>query len=262
MTIRQDYEYRGLIATTWDLLRGDTSGWPDRRFYLEVIARYGQPVLDIGCGTGRLILDYMSHRIDIDGVDNSPEMLAICREKAQRLGLTPRVCLQDMETLDLPRPYRTILVPSSSFQLVTDAAKAGEVIRRFFAHLEPGGALVMPFMTKWRPGGPLDTEWKVVREKIRPEDGATIRRQSRVRYDPANQLEHTEDIFEVLKDDVVVHSEHHGRSPALRWYTQDQAAALYRKAGFDDIRVLANFTFESASDADELFTIIGRKPAA
>ncbi len=47
-----DYEYSGLMAQFWDLLRGDTSRWADRFFYLDVIAQAGQPVLDVGCGTG------------------------------------------------------------------------------------------------------------------------------------------------------------------------------------------------------------------
>jgi len=72
-----DYEYKRLIAEAWDVLRGDTSNWTDRNFYLEIIKKYGQPVLDVGCGTGRLLLDYLQQGIDIDGVDNSPDMLAI-----------------------------------------------------------------------------------------------------------------------------------------------------------------------------------------
>ena len=79
----QDYEYRDLLAKTWDLMRGDTAQWPDRFFYREFIDRHGGPVLDVGCGTGRLLLDYLMDGIDIDGVDNSPEMLALCREKAR-----------------------------------------------------------------------------------------------------------------------------------------------------------------------------------
>ncbi len=47
-----DYEYSGLMAQFWDLLRGDTSLWADRFFYLDVITQAGQPVLDVGCGTG------------------------------------------------------------------------------------------------------------------------------------------------------------------------------------------------------------------
>jgi len=85
-----DYEYNGLMALFWDLLRGDTSQWPDRFFFKEVILSSGQPALDVGCGTGRLLLDYLAEGIDIDGVDNSQEMLEICREKAGKLGLKPR----------------------------------------------------------------------------------------------------------------------------------------------------------------------------
>ncbi|MBI3975988.1 MAG: class I SAM-dependent methyltransferase, partial [Armatimonadetes bacterium] len=41
------YEYRGLLAATWDLLRGDTSQWEDRFFFRDLILDYGQPVLDV-----------------------------------------------------------------------------------------------------------------------------------------------------------------------------------------------------------------------
>jgi len=90
-----DYDYHGLIASTWDLWRDDTANWSDRGFYLDVIRRYGQPAIDIGCGTGRLVLDYAEAGIDIDGVDNSPEMLAICRAKAEKLDLSPMLYEQD-----------------------------------------------------------------------------------------------------------------------------------------------------------------------
>jgi hypothetical protein len=41
-----DYEYKGLMAESWDVLRGDTSQWADRFFYLKLIQTYGQPVLE------------------------------------------------------------------------------------------------------------------------------------------------------------------------------------------------------------------------
>jgi len=113
-----DYEYRGMMAAAWDLLRGDTSDWEDRPFFLAAIREFGEPALDVGCGTGRLLLDYLLQGVDVDGVDNSPEMLVLCREKAAALGLNPRLALQEMQDLDLPRRFRTICVPSSSFQLV------------------------------------------------------------------------------------------------------------------------------------------------
>ena len=86
-----DYEYHGMMAQTWDLFRGDTSKWEDRNFYLEIIRESGQPVLDVGCGTGRLLLDYLSQGVDVDGVDLSPEMLNLCRQKADKMRMTPNL---------------------------------------------------------------------------------------------------------------------------------------------------------------------------
>ena len=56
----KSYEYTGMRASAWDLLRGDTSNWSDRFFYRDLIRHYGQPALDVGCGTGRLLLDYLA----------------------------------------------------------------------------------------------------------------------------------------------------------------------------------------------------------
>lgn len=257
------YEYMGMMASAWDLLRGDTSSWPDRFFYKDLILKYGQPALDVGCGTGRLLLDYLAQGIDIDGVDNSPEMLAICAEKAQQLGLHPQLFEQPMERLDLPRTYRTIIVPSSSFQLLTDLQNAQEAIQRFFQHLEPGGVLVMPFMLLWNE---LTTEpivqgaWELVGKAYRLEDDSSIRRWTRSTYDIPHQLESTEDRYEVLRDSTVIATEMHVRFPATRWYSQQQAMRLYQEAGFISIQVLKEFSRELASQEDTVFSIIGRRP--
>ncbi|MCX6046967.1 MAG: class I SAM-dependent methyltransferase [Chloroflexi bacterium] len=253
----REYEYRGAMAQFWDLLRGDTSNWEDKFFYQKVIAESGQPVLDVGCGTGRLLLDYMSQGIDIDGVDNSPEMLALCRQKAEQLDIQPKLYQWTMETLNLPRKYRTIIVPSSSFQLLTDPNDAAEAMRRFYEHLEPGGTLVMSFMTLSTDGeGPF--EWQ--KEVIRPNDGAIVRRWSRSRFDLVNQLEHTEDRYDVVVNGEVVASESLSRSPATRGYTQEQVVKLYEIAGFTNIRLYHGFSFEPATAQDSLFPVLGTKP--
>jgi ubiquinone/menaquinone biosynthesis C-methylase UbiE len=253
-----EYEFRGLMAQSWDLLRGDTSNWDDRFFYLDAIRRYGEPVLDVGCGTGRILLDYLQQGIDIDGVDNSPEMLALCREKARRLGLSPVLFEQYMEELALPRRYRTILVPSSSLGLVIDPPMVDRAIQRFLDHMEPGAALISPLTQLWKEGDPLESEWTSSAE--RPEDHATIRRVERSRYDPATELEHAEATYQVIMDGKVVAEETHRRSPAVRSYTQAQTRALYERNGLEDVTLYHEFTFEPARPEDRLFTAIGRKP--
>lgn len=255
-----DYEYRGLMAQAWDVLRGDTSRWEDRFFYRDVIQRYGQPALDVGCGTGRLLLDYLAQGLDIDGLDNSPEMLALCRRKAAAQGLQPRLYEQAMETLELPRRYRTILIPSSSLQLVIDPSSAAQALTRLAAHLTPGGVLAAPLMTLWRAGDPLESEWE--KTVTRPEDGAQVRRVARAWYDPATECEATEDLYQISLDGRVVQEETHRRSPATRSYTPAQGRALFEQAGLVEVQVYHGFTFEPLRPDDTLFTVLGRRAEA
>jgi SAM-dependent methyltransferase len=252
----EDYEYRDLIASSWDLLRGDTSDWPDRAFYRDIILDDGQPALDVGCGTGRLLLDYLADGIDVDGVDVSPDMLEICRNKAAELGLQPTLYQQSMEALTLGRTYRTIFVPSSSFQLITDLSAATDALQRFYVHLEPGGTLVMSIMDI---ASDASGEWKLMAERARPDDGLLVRRWARSKYDATTQLDHTEDRYELVKDGEVIASELHRRSPATRAYTLDQITTLLVETGYEKVRAVSGSTSEPASPDDEVFCILGRR---
>jgi SAM-dependent methyltransferase len=93
---------------------------PDVAFYRDLILRGVQPALDLGCATGRLVLGHLQEGLDVDGVDVAPEMLARVRAKVAELGLAPRLYQRSMDTLDLPRRHGTIVVSSSTFQLLTD----------------------------------------------------------------------------------------------------------------------------------------------
>jgi ubiquinone/menaquinone biosynthesis C-methylase UbiE len=263
--VTDDYEYRGLLAQAWDLLRGDYSTWPDRFFFREIIERQGGPALDVGCGTGRLILDYLAAGLDVDGVDNSPEMLALCRDKAAALGidLDGRLFEQNMDRLDLPRRYATIFVPSLSFQLLLDPSAAAATMRRFYEHLAPDGVLVMSFRSKLWDGHrtPPQMEWSPwvkLAEKQR-DDGDTIRRFIRTMYDHDQQLEHEENRFEVLRDGEVIETEFHSRCPCVRWYSQSQALALFEVAGFIDLKMTAAESSTPATAEDNGVKIRGRR---
>jgi ubiquinone/menaquinone biosynthesis C-methylase UbiE len=254
-----EYEYKGLMAQAWDVLRGDTSNWPDRFFFLDLIQTFGQPVLDVGCGTGRLILDYLRQGVDIEGLDNSPEMLALCRHKATTLGLAPILYEQYLETVSLPRQYRTILIPSSTLQLLIEPAMVKQALDRLYAHVLPGGAVVAPFMTLWKTGDPLSQEWEQM--AVRMEDGATFRRVGRYWYDPGSECTDTEDCYQVIMAQQVVTEEVHRRSPATRSYTQAQARSLFESSGFNPIELYSGFTFEPVKADDTLFTVVGHKAA-
>lgn len=252
-----EYEYKGLIAHAWDVLRGDTSTWPDRFFYLEIIRKYGQPVLDVGCGTGRLLLDYLQRGIDIDGVDNSPDMLALCRQKADDIDVHPNLYEQYMEVLDLPRTYQTIVVPSSSLQLIVEPEMVDQAVKRFHDHLVPGGVVSASFMKLRNAGDPLEFEWE--QRAVREADGVTFRRVTQSRYDPTSHYEHTDDVYQMIVDEKVVAEERFRRSPATRSYDHTEVKALFERAGFADIQLYSQFTFEPAKHDDTVFTVLAQK---
>ncbi|MEK7768013.1 MAG: class I SAM-dependent methyltransferase, partial [bacterium] len=174
-------------------------------------------------------------------------------------GQSPSLYEQDLESLELPRRYGTILGPSSVLQLVTDPDQALAALKRIHEHLRHGGAFITMFAFDWREGESLDTGWTPHFEKARP-DGAVIRATTREWREPAKQWWHTEERFEVVKDDRVVASELHRRSPEGRWYSQAEAQQLFRNAGFKDLQVLRDFTRVPACSDDRRFCVLGVRP--
>ncbi len=183
-------------------------------------------------------------------------MLDRLRAKAPAAGVAVegRVHLGRMESLDLARRYLTIIVPSSSFQLLLDPAHAAAAMGRFFVHLEPAGVLAMPFILMDEP---YEEHW--AREATLP-DGSIVRRTATAIFDPVIGIEATIDRYDVLRDGVPVRSETFERPRATRGYDRRQAAASFIEAGFVDVEWGADFTWEDR-EPESVFTIIGRRPA-
>lgn len=92
----------GLVARCWVEFKQDG---PEIPYFQEKIRRFGQPALDLGCGTGRLLLHYLHAGLQVDGCDISGDMLAYCTEKARAAGYSPRLFQQAMHKLTLPDKY-------------------------------------------------------------------------------------------------------------------------------------------------------------
>lgn len=127
-----------LVAKWWAEFNVDG---PDIAYYQQAIERYGQSALDVACGTGRLLAPFLRASLDVDGCDVSPDMLALCRDKAVREGLVPRLYQQAMHELDLPRMYKTIYI-CDSFEIGGSREMDLKALERFHNQLEPGGVLV------------------------------------------------------------------------------------------------------------------------
>jgi SAM-dependent methyltransferase len=141
------------VVWVWrtDHRRGITAWWGEFNddfrpheipFYQAHIERSGQPVLDAGCGAGRLLLPYLRAGPDVDGCDQSADMIEVCREKVAIEGFEPNLYVQAMHAIDLPRMYRTILVVGS-FGLGSHRERDMQALVRMREHLEPGGTVLI-----------------------------------------------------------------------------------------------------------------------
>jgi 2-polyprenyl-3-methyl-5-hydroxy-6-metoxy-1,4-benzoquinol methylase len=80
-----------LVARHW--AENNATG-PEIAFYRRMIERYGQPVLDAGCGTGWLLIPFLRAGLDVDGCDVSEDMLAYCQQAAEREGFALQLPLE------------------------------------------------------------------------------------------------------------------------------------------------------------------------
>lgn len=135
----------GLMAERWAEC---VEAAPELPYFEAAIARHGQPVLDLGCGTGRLLRPLLRAGIDIDGCDISADMLEQCRRKAAAEGLEARLYPAPMHTFQLPRRYRTIFM-CGALGLAGSREKDLEALKRCHAHLEPGGALIFNIQAEY-----------------------------------------------------------------------------------------------------------------
>lgn len=168
----------GVVARWWAEFN---HGGPEIAYFRQFLEP-GQPALDVACGTGRLLLPYLREGLDVDGCDVSPDMLAHCREAAEREGLSSALHAQAMHELDLPRRYRTIFM-CGALGLGSSRAQDLEAFRRLHDHLEPGGTLVLDSEVPYSEAalwqcwlkenrGELPRPWREPNERRSGSDGA------------------------------------------------------------------------------------------
>ena len=132
--------HHGLVAHWWAEFNDDFR--PHELDYYRQFALQGQPVLDAGCGSGRLLVPFAAAGIDIEGCDASADMIEACRRKAAARGLDPVLRSYAMHEIEMGRTYRTIMVVGA-FGLGSDRGRDEQALLRFHEHLEPGGRLVL-----------------------------------------------------------------------------------------------------------------------
>ncbi|MBA3717696.1 MAG: class I SAM-dependent methyltransferase [Actinobacteria bacterium] len=257
--------HHGVIARYW--AEFNTEG-PEIEFFRRFIEDGGGPALDVACGTGRLLIPWLEAGLDVDGVDVSEDMLALCRERAEREGLTARLYAQPMHEVDLPRRYRTIVV-CGGLGVGSSRDRDLQVLRRLHHHLEPGGTVVLdnevPYASPrlwpyWTAEGrsKLPEEWRPPGERRRGSDGTEYELRSRcVSLNPLEQSATLEMEARMWSGGELAAEETH--SIDLMFYFRDELVLMLERAGFRDVSVRRGYDDAPAGPEDEFLVFSAKK---
>ncbi len=218
----------------------------DLDFYVEMAKEAGGPVLELGCGTGRVLIPTARAGVEITGVDVSREMLAVCE---QRLAQEPdavrsRVRLQqaDMRAFELGRTFRLATIPFRPFQHLQSVLDQLDCLACLRRHLEPGGRLVfdlfnpsMHALTRDNLGEEIGDEPKFVM----PDGRKVVRTHRIVARDYFQQVTQVELIYNVTHPDG--REERLVQAFPMRYLFRYEAEHLLARAGFTVEQLYAGF---------------------
>jgi len=117
---------------------------PDGGFLLKRAQLLDGPVLELGCGTGRITIPLAENGIDITGLDVVPGMIAHARQKAGNLPI--RWIVDDVRSFHLGRSFRLIFETGSVFQHLLTLSDQEAYLARVREHLEEQGRLVLSLL--------------------------------------------------------------------------------------------------------------------
>lgn len=231
---------------------------PEQEYCRRAVARFGEPALDVGCGQGRILLALRAEGHDIDGCDLSLDMLASAARSARASRLGVNLYWQAMQDLDLPRRYRTILVPSGALMHLTEPAEAVEALRRIHDHLLPGGGLLLATCLEEIGDRGTDADDTTDGRWMSGTDGAMLRvGSSWTMHDPLNRVGQWEQEIQVERQGQLIRREI--RRGKLRSYTEMELGVMLSWVGYVDLEVHLPAEHSGLTDPGCLLVIARRR---
>ncbi|HMA54884.1 MAG TPA: class I SAM-dependent methyltransferase [Acidobacteriota bacterium] len=238
------YEAPELYDLLFDSLDFDVPYW------VETARTAGGPVLEIACGTGRILLPIRKAGIEAEGIDSSPAMIRRLNDKAGAETISVRAEVADMRAFEMGRRYRRIFCAFNGFAHCETIEDQLACLRASLRHLEPGGAFVL-HMSYPGPAYWSEPEGQAVLEQEVPLPGGgklqlwDSRRKRVVSQRQDSEVEIRE--LDAAGSPKIVHK----FSTAQRWVYRYELELLFAAAGYARWEVFGGFDGRPLQAPDE-----------
>ena len=218
----------------------------DVDFWVGQARRYGGPVLELACGTGRIAIPLAREGFEVTGLDLVESMLEQAERNSKAEGLDVEWAEADMRYFSLGKTFPLIICPSQSISRILTVQDLEKCLSRVREHLTPGGLFVMelynPSMALLAHG----EERSPFLEYEHPDGDGTVRVGVSSLYEKATQVQHL-----TLYYSLPGVEEQPTEQISIRMYFPQELDALLRYNGFEVREKYGDFNgkgFESGDD--------------
>lgn len=239
------------LASSYDRLTNDVDYASVVDFYFEILSREGycpRTAVDLACGTGSVALLLAERGLQVTAVDMSEDMLCVAADKAQECGQSIFFLRQKLQELWLPKGVDLAVCALDSMDYITNPEHCKVAIQKIYRALNPGGCFIFDVNTP---------------EKLRAMDGQVFLDEDEDVYcvwrgefdNETNICSYGMDLFQ-RHGNVWQRSFEEHREYA---YSAEQLVSYLRSAGFTNIAVYADRSFEKPRPGEQRIYLKARK---
>jgi SAM-dependent methyltransferase len=239
-------DIRAEVARYYDLNPETPADIP---FYQALVPSPQASVLELGCGTGRVLIPLAQSCGFIHGIDSSQAMLDICRGKLGASGKA-RLTLGDICDFDLGRTFDLVIAPYRVLQNLETDTQLDGLFRCVHAHLSARGTCVLNvFRPQWQPREWL-REGETFNWEVSVEGGRVTCHDRRLKVEPERRILYPDLIWRRYRNDELV--DEAVLRIAMRCYDPVQFEALITGHGFRIVNRWGGYAGEAFGEGPEL----------
>jgi ubiquinone/menaquinone biosynthesis C-methylase UbiE len=224
------------------------NGWVS---YVEELLREHKcrpvTVLDLCCGTGSASLLLAGKGYRVTGVDISPKMIEVAKERAAQSGADVEFYVQDVTALNLDRSFNLALSLFDSLNYILKPENLLEAFRRAAAHLDDGGLFIFDMNTEYALSAGLFNQRNL-------DEDDPVQYNWRSSYNPATRICAIEMSFKHKESGKLVETVHYQHA-----YQVDEIIDMLGTAGLSVLAAYRAYTFRKASDGCDRVFFAARK---